>query len=278
MNISLLSIYPKAFQSKGFTRLFLSLLLGAGCLAVPPARAQTDTVMVFAAASLANALQELVPKFRDEKVEMLLSLGSSSALAKQIQHGAPAEVFFSANLEWMSYLDSLGLVEKESCTELLGNSLVVVAPKGKGFEVEAQKGFDFAGALKGGRLALGDPAHVPAGIYAKQSLQWLGWWDGVQDKLAPAADVRAALAYVEQGECAAGIVYATDVGASAGVEVVAILPVESHQPVVYPVAAVKGKCSAAAHRLLALLQAPAAGVVFEKCGFVRLEPAPPKPQ
>lgn len=249
-------------------------LLGAGWL--PPAQAQTDTVTVFAAASLTNALQDLVPKFREEKIEMQLSLGSSSTLAKQIQQGAPADVFFSANREWMSYLDSLDLVEKETCADLLGNTLVVVAPKGKGFVVEARQGFDLAGALKGGKLALGDPAHVPAGLYAKQSLTWLGWWDALQGQLAPAADVRAALAYVERGECAAGIVYATDVGASAGVEVIATLPAESYQPVVYPVAAVKGKRSAAAQRLLGLLQSPAAGAVFEKYGFVCLKkPAPP---
>jgi molybdate transport system substrate-binding protein len=263
-------------MSKRSTRAFLALVLGAGWLAAPPSQAQSDTVTVFAAASLTNALQELVPRFREEKIEMQLSLGSSSTLAKQIQQGAPADLFLSANREWVGYLDSLSLVEKETCTELLGNALVVVAPKGKGFKVEVGKGFDFAGALKEGRLALGDPAHVPVGKYAKQSLQWLGWWEALQDKLVPTADVRAALAYVERGECAAGIVYATDVGSSAGVEVIATLPAESYEPIVYPVAAVKGKRSAVAHRLLALLEAPAAGAVFEKYGFVCLKkPLPP---
>ena len=256
------------------TTLIFVALLGAGWFTAPSAQAQSDTVTVFAAASLTNALQDLVPKFREEKIEMQLSLGSSSTLAKQIQQGAPADVFFSANREWMSYLDSLNLVEKETCTELLGNALVVVAPKGKGFGVEPRQGFDFAGAFKG-RLAIGDPAHVPVGLYAKQSLQWLGWWDALQDKLAPAADVRAALAYVERGECAAGIVYATDVRASTGVEVIATLPAESHEPIVYPVAAVKGKHSAVAHRWCGLLQSPAAGAVFEQYGFVCLKkPAP----
>jgi molybdate transport system substrate-binding protein len=263
-------------MSRSFTRVCLALVLGAGCLTAPPARAQTDTVMVFAAASLADALQELVPKFREERIEMQLSLGSSSALARQIQQGAPADVFLSANQEWMSYLDSLGLIEGETRADLLGNALVVVAPKSKGFAVETRKGFDFAGAFEG-RLAIGDPAHVPAGIYARQALEWLGWWDGLQDKLVPAADVRAALAYVERGECATGIVYATDAGASAGVEVIATLPAEAHGPIVYPAAVVKGRSAAAARRLLGLLRSDQAGAVFQQRGFVLLKtPLPEK--
>lgn len=256
--------------------LLLLVSLLAGWSAPSPALAQRDTVMVFAAASLTDALQELARQFRErEQVEMKLSLGSSSTLAKQIQQGAPADVFFSANPEWMSYLDSLDLIERDTRTDLLGNALVVVAPKGEGFLVEPRRGFDFAGAFKG-RLALGDPDHVPAGLYARQALQWLGWWAPLEDRLTPAADARAALAYVERGECAAGMVYATDVVASAGVEVVATLPAETHAPIVYPVAVVKGPRSAAARRLLLLVQSAEAGSVFQKCGFVLLKPPSPE--
>lgn len=250
-------------------------LQGAGWSAPLPAQAQCDTVTVFAAASLADALQDLARKFEEQKIEVQLSLGSSSILAKQIQQGAPADLFFSANREWMSYLDSLGLIERDTCADLLGNALVVVAPKGEGFRVEPHRGFDFAGAFKG-RLAIGDPDHVPAGLYARQALQWLGWWESLQERLTPAADVRAALAYVERGECAAGIVYATDAGASARVEVIATLPAETHAPIVYPVAAIKGPRRAAARRLLGLFQSAEAGAVFQKSGFVLLKP--PRPE
>ncbi|MBI2503483.1 MAG: molybdate ABC transporter substrate-binding protein [Candidatus Latescibacteria bacterium] len=249
-------------------------LLGAGWLTPPPSLAQRDTVTVFAAASLADALQDLARQFKQQGLEVRLSLGSSSTLARQIQQGAPADLFFSANPEWVSYLDSLGLIERDTRTDLLGNALVVVAPKGEGFRVEPRRGFDFAGSFKG-RLAIGDPDHVPAGLYARQALQWLGWWDSLQERLTPAADVRAALAYVERGECAAGIVYATDAGASARVEVIATLPAEAHESIVYPVAAVKGPRSAAARRLLDLLQSPAAGAVFEQCGFMLVKKAVP---
>lgn len=263
-------------MSKRFTILLLIALQGAGWSAPPPALAQRDTVTVFAAASLTDALQVLARQFGEgEQVEMKLSLGSSSTLAKQIEQGAPADVFFSANPEWMSYLDSLDLIERGTRVDLLGNTLVVVAPKGEGFAVAPRRGFDFAGAFKG-RLALADPDHVPAGLYASQALQWLGWWDALRDRLTPAVDVRAALAYVERGECAAGMVYATDVRASTGVEVIATLPAEAHAPIVYPVAAIKGPRSAAARRLLLLLQSAQAGAVFQQCGFVLLKPPPPE--
>lgn len=261
-------------MSKRFTILLLIALQGAGWSAPPPALAQRDTVMVFAAVSLTDALQELARQFgKAEQVEMKLSFGSSSTLVKQIAQGAPADVFFSANPEWMSYLDSLGMIEKDTRTDLLGNALVMVAPKGEGFAVAPHRGFDFAGAFKG-RLALADPDHVPAGLYARQALQWLGWWESLRGRLIPAADARSALAYVERGECAAGIVYATDVRASTGVEILAVLPAESHAPIVYPVAAIKGPRSATACRLLGLLQSAQAGAVFQQYGFVLLKPPP----
>jgi molybdate transport system substrate-binding protein len=149
---------------------------------------------------------------------------------------------------------------------LLGNALAVIAPRGETFAVRPKKGFDFAGAFKG-RLALGDPSHVPAGIYAKQALQSLGWWQALADRLAPAVDVRAALAFVERGECQVGVVYATDAAISDGVEVIATLPPESHDPIVYPVAIVKGRSHPGVKKAMALLHAKAAAETFKRHGF-----------
>lgn len=237
-------------------------------LTLCPLLATAQPVTVYAAASLTEVLQDLAQRFKTSgQGEMTLVPGSSSSLAKQIENGAPADIFFSANVEWMTHLDSLGLIEKGTYAELLGNTLVVVAPVGEVFVVEVRKGFDFAGAFKG-RLALADPGHVPAGIYAKQAFEWLGWWAGVQDRLAPAADVRAALAYVERGECAAGVVYATDVARSTKVKVLATLPAAAHKPIVYPVAIVKGRRTEKVDQALAFLQSAEAAKVFAQCGFI----------
>lgn len=248
-------------------------------LALCPTFATAQPVNVYAAASLSDVLQDLAQCFKASgQGEITLVPGSSSALAKQIENGAPADIFLSANVEWMAYLDSLELIEKETCAELLGNTLVVVAPTTEVFAVEARKGFDFAGAFKG-RLAIADPGHVPAGIYARQAFEWLGWWAAVQDRLAPAADVRAALVYVERGECAAGVVYATDAAHSDKVKVLATLPAEAHAPIVYPVAIVKGHRTDKTVQALAFLQSPEAANVFEKYGFAVLKKkAPPEDQ
>ncbi|MCC7263264.1 MAG: molybdate ABC transporter substrate-binding protein [Candidatus Latescibacteria bacterium] len=242
-------------------------------LALCPTLATAQPVNVYAAASLTDVLQDLVQRFKASgQGELNLVPGGTSSLAKQIENGAPADLFFSANVEWMTHLDSLGLIEKETCAKLLGNTLVVVAPAAESFAVEARKGFDFAGAFKG-RLAIADPGHVPAGLYTRQAFEWLGWWAGVQDRLAPAADVRAALVYVERGECAAGVVYATDVARSDKVKVLATLPAESHAPIVYPVAIVKGHRTDKAVEALAFLQSTEAAKVYAQYGFVVLKKA-----
>ena len=144
---------------------------------------------------------------------MRLSVASSSTLAKQIAAGAPADIYFSANVEWMDYLQAHQHIEQDTRVDLLGNALVVIAPTGEPFTVRWAKDFDFAGAFAG-RLALGDPDHVPAGQYARQALEKLGWWPVLKSRIAPAPDVRAALVYVERGECAVGLVYATDAAQS----------------------------------------------------------------
>ena len=155
---------------------------------------------VFAAASLSSALSELAIHYEG----MRLSVASSSTLAKQIASGAPADIYFSANAEWMDYLQARQHIEQDTRVDLLGNALVVIAPKGEPFAVRWARDFDFASAFAG-RLALGDPDHVPAGQYARQALAALGWWPALKTRIAPAPDVRAALVYVERGECAAGL-------------------------------------------------------------------------
>lgn len=251
---------------RSFRWLALTLIL-----ALCPTLATAQPVNIYAAASLTDVLQDLGQRFKTSgQGELTVVPGSSSSLAKQIENGAPADLFFPASAEWMAHLDSLGLIEKETCVELLGNALVVVAPVAEGFAVEARKGFDFAGAFKG-RLAIADPGHVPAGIYAKQAFEWLGWWVALQDRLAPAADVRAALAYVERGECAAGVVYATDVARSPKVKVLATLPAEAHAPIVYPVAIVKGHRTDKTVQALTFLQSPEAAQAFEQYGFAVLK-------
>ena len=232
-----------------------------------------ETVTVYAAASLTSALEELAKKASAQGLAMRLSFGSSSTLAKQVAQGAPADVFVSANVKWMDYLDEQGRIEPGTRTNLLSNALVVIAPKGETFPVRPEKGFDFAGAFTG-RLALGDPSHVPAGIYAKQALQWLGWWPALVDRLAPAVDVRAALVYVERGECAAGVVYATDAAISTGVEVLATLPAESHPPIVYPVAIIKGQHRPEVQKAMAFLQSQPAVETFRRYGFQVLHKDP----
>lgn len=227
-------------------------------------------ITCYAAASLANVLKEIGASFTERtRVEVKFSFGNSAALAKQVEQAAPADAFFSASTEWMDYLDRKDLIEKDTRTDLLSNRLVIVALKDEGFRVKAEKGFDFPGAFKG-RLAIGAPSSVPAGIYAKQALQSLGWWDALKDRLAPAQDVRATLAYVERGECAAGIVYATDARVSAKAEVLTMFPEESHGQIVYPVAAVKGRASGDVRRFLSFLRSKDAQKAFRKYDFISL--------
>jgi len=187
-------------------------------------------------------------------------------LARQIAEGAPADIFFAAHVGWMEYLDEKGLIAPGTRSDLLGNTLVIIAPRGEGFAVEPRKSFDLAGAFRG-RLAMGDPDHVPAGIYARQALEWLGWWPALAGRVAPAPHVRGALVYVERGECPVGIVYATDAKVSDRVEVLASLPVESHDPIVYPMAALSGRDTPAVRDLLRFYRSAEAAEVFARHGF-----------
>ena len=227
----------------------------------------SPALCLFAAASLTSALTEILPRRSFPRAR--ISFAGSSALARQIDAGAPADLFVSASPRWMDYLQERGRIEAGTRFDLLANRLVVIAPAASGLEVRPRPGFDLAGAFRG-RLAVGDPDHVPAGIYARQALQALGWWPALEPRLAPAPDVRAALLYVERGECEAGVVYATDAAISRRVRVAAELADSLHAPIRYPAAVVAGRDSPAVRRLVRRLRSREAAEVFRAHGFTPL--------
>ena len=230
-----------------------------------------EKVTVFAAASLTNALTDIsaiYEKSKDEKektTKIVHSFASSSTLAKQIENGAPADIFISADTKWMNYLQDKKLINTASRKEFLGNKLVLIAPKGRGFNVKFDKSFDFSKSFDG-RLCTGDIDSVPAGIYAKDSLIYLNWWHGIKTRIVGTQDVRGALAFVERGECAAGIVYETDAKISNKVEIVATFPEESHKPIVYPMAFVVNAKNVN-NDYFSYLQSSKALDIFKKYGF-----------
>lgn len=228
----------------------------------PPSR-----VLIFAAASLQTAIAALTPAMASATgASVQTSYAASSALARQIENGAPADIFISADLDWMDYLARRRLVRVDSRVNLLGNDLVLVAPAGRTLALAIGPGFGLAAALGTDRLAVGDPATVPAGRYAKDALTNLGVWNSVANRLAPAENVRAALLLVSRGETPLGIVYRTDALVDNGVTIVGQFPASSHAPIVYP-AALTSASSAGAEAVLAFLRGAAAKVVFERMGF-----------
>ena len=231
--------------------------------------ARAEDVLVFAAASTTNALDEIAVLFSAKGLGTVkASYASSSVLAKQIEQGAPADVFISADRQWADYLGTRGLIDPASRIDLLGNNLVLVAPAdAKVPAVKIEKGFDFAALLGDGRLSTGDPDHVPVGLYAKQAFETLGQWQAVEPKLARADSVRSALAFVERGEAPYGIVYATDAAIAKKVKVVAVFPSLLHDPVVYPAALVTGRTNPTAKTYFDFLKSTAAKEVFVKYGF-----------
>ncbi len=251
-------------------RAVMTFVAALGLLAAPhaPARAGGG-LTVFAAASLTNALNDIGKLFvKNEKSSFRASYLSSSTLAEQIENGAPANVFISADEKWMDYLAAKKLIDPATRMNLLGNRLVLIAPANSGIDkVDITRGFNLAGLLAGGKLSMGDPAHVPAGIYGKQALEALGVWKSVADSVARASDVRAALVLVERGEAPLGVVYATDAAITGKVKVVGVFPASSYAPVVYPAALVTGHESPAARSFLKFLKAPQALAIFKKYGF-----------
>lgn len=233
------------------------------------ALADEGKITVFAAASLTNAMQDIAKEYKKEKnVEVVSSFASSSTLARQIEAGAPADLFISADQKWMDYAVDKKAIDTSSRETLLGNSLVVVAPKASKLDkVTIDAKTDWTRLLDGGRLAVGDPDHVPAGIYAKEALQKLGAWETLSPKLAPAEDVRGALALVERNEAPLGIVYGSDAVASKGVKVVGTFPENSHQKVEYPLAIIDGHKNATVSAFYDYLKGPQASAIFKRYGF-----------
>ncbi|SMF19215.1 molybdate transport system substrate-binding protein [Xaviernesmea oryzae] len=243
------------------TAAFLSLTSLAA-----PAAAQ-EKVTVFAAASMKNALDNANKAWgRDVTV----SYAASSALAKQIEAGAPADIFISADLDWMKYVSDRKLVKDGTQSSWLGNRIVLVAAKDNAAPVEIKSGFDLAGLLKGGRLAMGEPNAVPAGKYGKAALEKLGVWSSVEKSVASAESVRAALALVSRGEAPYGIVYQTDAAADSGVAVVGTFPEDAHPPIIYPIAILSESKSPDAEAYLEYLKSVKAAPFFEKEGFTVL--------
>lgn len=250
------------------SRLLSIALLALGMATAPLARAADDNALtVFAAASLKESLDEAAAAYQQATgTPVRVSYAASSALARQIEQGAPAQVFASADLEWMDYLQQRNLIDVGSRHNLLGNRLVLVAPQASTAKLDLAKPGSIAAALGEGRLAIGQTASVPAGKYGRASLESLGQWDTVSSRLAESESVRAALMLVARGETPLGIVYASDAKAEPRVRVVATFPDNSHPPIVYPVAALRDS-PAAAREFVRWLSSPAARAIFERRGF-----------
>lgn len=230
--------------------------------------AQAAEITVFAAASLTHAMQEIGKNYTAKSGDKLrYSFAASSTLAKQIEAGAGAQIFISADDAWMDYLVQRKLIEPGTRTAPLSNKLVVVVPRDKAQSFEIARGSDWLAKLGAGRIATGDPAHVPVGRYAQEALTNLGAWAQVEPRLARADNVRAALALVERGEAAAGIVYETDAAASGGVSVAGVFPLEAYKSVSYPFAVVAGQNNARVQAFFSYLFSPDARAVYRKHGF-----------
>ena len=238
------------------------------------AAGQQNSVTVFAAASMKNALDDVDAAFsKATGIKVVASYDASSALIKQIAAGAPADVFVSADLKWMDYGVQNKLIKEASRINLLGNALVLIAPKASKIgKVTIAPGFDLARLAGDGRIATGNVKAVPVGLYAKEALEKLGVWTAVEPKMAMTANVRAALVLVARGEAPLGIVYATDAKVEPGVKIIGVFPEDSHSPIVYPVGAtMNAKLETAAY--LAFLRSSAALTIFERYGFAALVPA-----
>ncbi|HSE74618.1 MAG TPA: molybdate ABC transporter substrate-binding protein [Dongiaceae bacterium] len=259
-------------MSFAFTRRALLAGTAATTVLAGAALAAEPAVTMFAAASLTDALKAAAAAWKDKgNPSVVLSFGSSSAIAKQVEGGAPADIFASADEKWMQYLNDKGLIVADTLRRPIGNDLVLVAPASSDVSIAVAPGFDLAGALDAGRLAIGDPNAVPAGIYGKQALAKLGVWDTIESRIAPAENVRAALALVQRGEVPLGIVYATDARGVGDVRVVGTFPDDSHDPIVYPMAIVAGHERPEVKAFFDFLLGAEARQIFNRYGFKTLE-------
>ena len=250
-------------------RFISASLLGLSIILTPSYAASTEKVTVFAAASLTNALTEIGQQYeKEQNTHVVLSFASSSTLARQVAQGAPADLFLSANQKWMDYLVKENAVDVSSRKTLLKNTLVLIAGKNSTISsITLNADWDIKASLKDHRLAVGDPDHVPAGLYAKQALNNLNLWQQAEPLLARASNVRAALALVELGEAPLGIVYGTDAKVAKNIKVVATFPATSHKAIEYPIALVKQQSRPVVKAFYHYLQTPAAQKIFEKYGF-----------
>jgi molybdate transport system substrate-binding protein len=255
-----------------------ALLVGLAVLALAgrPGRslAQGGGPLVFAAASLKNALDDINRRYQaDTRRKATISYAASSTLAKQIESGAPADIFISADQRWMDYVQEHGLIQPNTRYDLLGNSLVLIAPMDSALDAGQAMigpGFPLARMLGDGRLAMAEPNSVPAGLYGKAALTKLGVWDQVAGKVAAAENVRMALALVARGEAPLGIVYKTDAAIEPGVKIVGTFPSGTHEKIVYPLA-LTGSARSEAAPFIDYLRGPAARHLFEKYGFTVLD-------
>ena len=250
-------------------RLFALALLPLLAVASPvPVAAQAGGLTVFAAASMKDSLDEVVKLWQQESGKrVVVSYAASSALARQIEQGAPADLFISADLDWMDYLTQRALIKAETRSNLLGNRIALVAGRSSTVTAKIAPGFDLSGLVGGGKVAMADTVAVPAGKYGKASLEALNVWPSVQGKVAQAENVRAALLLVSRGEAPLGIVYTTDATADPGVRIVDTFPENSHPPILYPVAMTAASRHGDAAAFLAYLASPKARAVFAKAGF-----------
>lgn len=260
-----------ATRTAPLAAILASWVAAVGCTDAP--NGASNPVQIYAAASTTDALNDALSLLAEQGGPAAITVvGSSSTLARQIEHGAPAHLYLSANPAWMDHLADRGALEPGSRIDLLTNQLVVVAPTA----APPARAIDLADpetllAALGpdGRLAVGDPTHVPAGQYAQAALTGLGVWEALEPRLVPAADVRAAMAFVERGEAPLGIVYATDAAGSDRVTVVATFPSTSHPPITCPLSLVAGQATPDARATHAFLQSDAARARFEAHGFGR---------
>lgn len=224
-----------------------------------------DSVTIYAAASLTNAVNELDVLYeKNYKMQVKTSYAGSSTLAKQIEAGAPANVFMSADIQWMDYLQNKQIINAKDRINLLGNRLVLITPKDHPLKLKMVKGFDPSKVLQG-KVCTGDTNSVPVGKYAKQALNSLGWWETIKPRLVETEDVRVALNFVARGECQAGIVYATDAAISKDVVIAGIFPEDTHPPITYPIGLVKKNADSV--KFYQFLQSQQAKTIFQKYGF-----------
>lgn len=225
-----------------------------------------NKIVIFAAASLTNAIDDIAAMYeKDKQTEVQTSYASSSTLAKQIENGAPADIFISADTKWMHYLKEKKALKENTIVNLLNNTLVLIAPKGKAFKVEMNESSGFEDKFKG-KLCTGETESVPVGIYAKQALKSLNWWDKIKSRIVGTQDVRAALVLVERGECDIGIVYETDAKVSDKVEIIAVFPKASHDAIIYPIG-LTNHANPKAYDFYNYLKSEQAKAVFIKYGF-----------